>query len=118
MGQVIFYDAYKGDFGGRDPFLNHHKEFWYSTEGYTKVQIYFCAYGDGDNKYVMPPQFREARHWMEESCEGEVIIKYDDRGHSGFILAYAYFRYESDAVAFKLAWLNKQDENKENEYAS
>jgi hypothetical protein len=105
MGRVVFYDAFKGDFGGNEPFLNNHKGIWYSTEGYTELQIYFSGYGGESEKYLLRDQFRDARLWMEDNLEGEIIIKYRDRTSSGSLSASAYFQHETDAMAFKLKWL-------------
>lgn len=102
MSKVIFWNLLIGEWGGHDPLKNWHNEFWFSTEGYTKVDFFYSGYG-GECK-INKTQFREVRHWLETNLEGEVIIKYDDRRSSGSILASAYFQNENDAIAFKLAW--------------
>lgn len=109
MGNVIFYDMMKGEFGGRNPFLNYHNEFWFSINDYTRIQFLHIGYGEISKKYLQKEQLRDARHWMEEHCEGEIIIKYDVRQGGAFTDGIAYFQYESDAIAFKFLWLDQTD---------
>ncbi|NJO60977.1 MAG: hypothetical protein HC836_22785 [Richelia sp. RM2_1_2] len=103
MSKVIFWSALVGEWGGRDPFLNNHNQYWFQIENYTKLQFYYCGF-NGEGK-IKRTDFHKIRLWLESNIEGEVIMKYNDSRNSGHLTIDAYFQIEGDAVAFKLVWL-------------
>jgi hypothetical protein len=99
MGKIIFYDLI--DFGLQNHIARLIKNSFWSTENYIKVLISSvdCM---PPKQHTGVPDLSEIRRWLENTIQGEVIIKLTENANK--ILVYAYFEIEDDAIHFQLTW--------------
>ena len=73
------------------------RAFYNYEEEYTTMKF------GGEELNILLPSLTKIRRWIEKECEGEVVVIIHQAAYSRKITF--CFEEESDAPAFKLAWM-------------